>query len=511
METHLLNKNALLACVLASFALPGCNAQTDSSQQDSTGQAEGTVIVGSLDWREITTLPTNGPERVNGRAVGHMTIPEENGLCTGFLVATNIVMTNHHCVPTSASARDVTVTFNRTQGTDSSTWTQVRCDEFIGNNRTLDYALLRCQGSPGDTFGVVQLSDEAPIQNQDIYVVHQNCDYYTTADCEPNQKYSPGRVTRVDTEIGHNADTLGGSSGSPLFSRASHQVIGLHHVGLGGNALGRGVENTAIPIAAVVSHIERNFPEVRLGTTGGETPTPGADEGDTLEPNDTLSQATRATTLPFEFSALEISSASDNDVIELNLDRSMSVRFRIRFSHASGDLDIQLLDAVGDRITQSETTTNEELIERTLPAGRYYLHVYGYSGAMNEYSLSISSLTSSGTSSSDPYEPNNSLSTARSVVLPFTTSSNATIASPTDRDYFSFTTQVRKSISLSLNFNPSQQDLDLMLIDGRGNVIAKSESADRNERITMTVPAGTYRVQVLGYNGAVGNYSLSIR
>jgi hypothetical protein len=49
----------------------------------------------------------------------------------------------------------------------------VRCADFIGANQTLDDALLRCRGTPGDTFGSLALDDRALSPNRAIALLHQ--------------------------------------------------------------------------------------------------------------------------------------------------------------------------------------------------------------------------------------------------------------------------------------------------------------------------------------------------
>jgi hypothetical protein len=59
---------------------------------------------------------------------------------------------------------------------------------------------------------------------------------------------------------------------------------------------------------------------------------------------------------------------------------------KITFSNAAGDLDLEALNASGQRIGISETTNNEEIL--TVPAGAV-IRVYGYGGATGAYKLSV--------------------------------------------------------------------------------------------------------------------------
>src|SRR5690606_9835311 len=142
-----------------------------------------------------------------------------------------------------------------------------------GNDEELDFALLRCEGSPGAQYGTVNLARSAAAAGSDIYVIHQNCDYYNEQDCDPTKKISRGKLVKIrseDGEYAHNADTLGGSSGSPMFG-PNHEVIAIHHAGAGGWFNGRGYENYAVPMHKIVAKINSKFAGV---LTGGQTPAP---------------------------------------------------------------------------------------------------------------------------------------------------------------------------------------------------------------------------------------------
>jgi hypothetical protein len=57
---------------------------------------------------------------------------------------------------------------------------------------------------------------------------------------------------------------------------------------------------------------------------------------------------------------------------------------RIEFNHGDGDLDMEVLDAQGNRVGSSAGTGNSE--EVSVPAGGT-VHVFGFSGALNTYKL----------------------------------------------------------------------------------------------------------------------------
>jgi hypothetical protein len=64
---------------------------------------------------------------------------------------------------------------------------------------------------------------------------------------------------------------------------------------------------------------------------------------------------------------------------------------RLAFSHAAGDLDVQLLDSAGTVIQRSDGTSDSETLSLAgLAASTYRVRVYGYNGATNpSYSLTL--------------------------------------------------------------------------------------------------------------------------
>lgn len=60
----------------------------------------------------------------------------------------------------------------------------------------------------------------------------------------------------------------------------------------------------------------------------------------------------------------------------------------LAFAHADGDLDLELIDGDGVRIARSQGTSDTETIAHS-GAGPTWLRVYGYGGAINDYTLSV--------------------------------------------------------------------------------------------------------------------------
>ncbi len=233
----------------------------------STTQAIDKVIVGDFDpnWLGIESIE-NGQILEKSKAIGRLILPaKRNSACTAFLISDDMVMTNAHCVSKPEYAVGAKIYFNYLNEGEHNTFI---CNQFITSNKKLDYAILKCEGSPGSIFGKVKLSQVKPESGMHIYIIHQNCDYYQNRGCKRTKKVSFGMLTgQFSNRITHNADTLPGSSGSPIFSLDTHEVIGLHNNGSGheeinGRRNGRGKMNLGIKMYQIVREIQTIFPDL---------------------------------------------------------------------------------------------------------------------------------------------------------------------------------------------------------------------------------------------------------
>jgi hypothetical protein len=78
----------------------------------------------------------------------------------------------------------------------------------------------------------------------------------------------------------------------------------------------------------------------------------------------------------------------DIDHYAVNLNKEQTVRFKIEFTHANGDLELVLYDPSGVEIASSRGEDNFEQIEiKVTQSGRYVFAVWGFQGAVNKYDI----------------------------------------------------------------------------------------------------------------------------
>jgi hypothetical protein len=110
---------------------------------------------------------------------------------------------------------------------------------------------------------------------------------------------------------------------------------------------------------------------------------------DIYEPNDVCGSATPVGL--GSYPGLQIISGN-NDYYKISLQRNGTLTVTLSFTHANGDIDMELRDACpGGQVALSNGSTNTETIvyKNTGFTRNYYIRAYLFSGACNSYSMTI--------------------------------------------------------------------------------------------------------------------------
>lgn len=167
---------------------------------------------------------------------------------TGFLVDTDLLMTNNHVFPSKESARGARVQFNyqRDLANNLLPIDEYFCDPdsvFI-TDEGLDFTLVKMKGKPGAKWGFIGLPDQTNIsEGEDIFIIQH------PQGGEKMVSMSENMVTAViGDKIQYQTDTIGGSSGSPAFND-QWELVALHHAAVSsgvGKAMNEGIAIGAI-------------------------------------------------------------------------------------------------------------------------------------------------------------------------------------------------------------------------------------------------------------------------
>jgi len=200
---------------------------------------------------------------------------------------------------------------------------------------------------------------------------------------------------------------------------------------------------------------------------------------------------------------------ADEDWFAVNLNAGDTLDVNLLFTHANGDLDLQLRAPDGTVLrTSASVDDNEEILGYVVAnAGRYALRVRGYSGAENSYRLSIAVTPVVPVCPEDGYEDNDTQATA--TTYPGDPVVGQICAG--DVDFFKIALNVGDALTASLAFTHADGDIDLYLYGPTGNLIDWSVSTTNSESIAYTATAaGTYAVRVFGVGQAENAYTLTL-
>ncbi|WP_233624363.1 serine protease [Actinoplanes sp. ATCC 53533] len=165
-------------------------------------------------------------------------------LCTGWrLGANNRMLTNNHCFATSPGASGTEVWFNyqcaRCGSHDVSPPVKVWGERVLATDRTYDYTLFTVRNfAQVQNFGHLTFDTRRPVKGQGLYVPQHPAGMPTRIAGALGDRAGTCTVAdpaydgyAQDSDIAYYCDTEGGSSGSPVLSRATNRVVALHHFG----------------------------------------------------------------------------------------------------------------------------------------------------------------------------------------------------------------------------------------------------------------------------------------
>jgi V8-like Glu-specific endopeptidase len=199
-----------------------------------------------------------------GRAVARIRFIADNDgggyVCTGILVAPDLLLTNDHCPRSDSERKSTLVEFD--YDSSNAALTTLRLKETILANAELDFALYRLSDRPANR-QPLRLTEITVAENQALLIIQHPAGepkQVSIIDCRASGAQLDGITTRL-TDFGHLCDTLGGSSGSGVLDINSGQVIGLHHLGF--NSSSRQLVNRAVHIRLIADYIRgKNKPEI---------------------------------------------------------------------------------------------------------------------------------------------------------------------------------------------------------------------------------------------------------
>ncbi len=226
---------------------------------------------------------------------------------------------------------------------------------------------------------------------------------------------------------------------------------------------------------------------------------------DRYEPNNDPAHATELPDGHYE--NLQIC-AGDQDWFAVDLPANSFLDAQTTFSRASGDLDMYLIDASGQRTLASgkRIVDGETIHYASQRSQRAYVVVNGFNGAINRYTLTINRCVD------DPYEENDVPNQAKRISPGHYDLHLCQDSEHPDQDWFAVDLPANSALVVDLTFSNANGDLDLYLTNGNGSRTFSSGSTptDNEHAAVVIKTAQRVLINVDGYHGASNAYGMDV-
>jgi hypothetical protein len=353
-------------------------------------RGETTEMLGAPDYPSChNNVPTAWDW--TARSVAHLQFVENGGVyhCTGTLLNSTtgdydpILLTANHCFDTQSSAQSLSAYWFYNSGDDpSSTLPRSNGAALLSTGTASDFTLVRLRGAI-PTRSDVSLSgwDSAatPIGTQVVGLHHPSGSYKRFSSgsvstyCSSSATGGCANFTGVNWSSGL---TEGGSSGSGLWkgTGVNARLVGTLTGGTDGcNNPRDSYGSFGTTYQYISSHLQGGSDDGYDGGTG----------------NDSRGSATFIN--PGSYSNLIVKWA-DSDWYAVNVPAGYKITASTSFVNSYGDIDLALYrNSETSAVSLSETSANSETVTHTAAVGStYYLRVFLYDGARNDYNLNVS-------------------------------------------------------------------------------------------------------------------------
>lgn len=307
-------------------------------------------------------------------------------LCSGTLVnsqngdLTPYFLTAHHCISTNAVANTTTFYWffqtSTCNGTPPNIATVPKSNvaTLLSTGASSDYTLLMVEGSL--PCGLYWSGFNTAVANGAacVCISHPDGSWKRIAFGTKQNGFGCGGSNHIGMAYTGANGTEPGSSGGGMFRSDTQQIVGQLHCG---------PSSCNNPSSDDYGALSSSYPSISGLLTGG------SDDG--LEPNDSCGTAFLVS--EGTYGGLIVKSGYD-DWYKINLAGGAQISITLNFTHAYGDVDMQLWNSCGGSVVASSTgVSDSEFISYTNTGGssNFFLHVYlADCDTRNGYSMTLS-------------------------------------------------------------------------------------------------------------------------
>ncbi|MFK4771692.1 trypsin-like serine peptidase [Rhizobium sp. ZW T2_16] len=202
--------------------------------------ADPQLSIYDTDDRLNFTSVGNPTLSATGRAVIFISYldGESSRVCSGFVINSDEIMTNEHCVNSFAKCQTASIVFDYLQTNGVITMgEQRRCSEVIVSDRVLDYSVLKLDQPVPQIAPIAFAKTDVPVGVPTFLIQHPGGEHKQLAEvgCQVIDPKEPGLDPQQLSDVTHRCDTIGGASGSPIVTPTLDGqhfcVAALHHLG----------------------------------------------------------------------------------------------------------------------------------------------------------------------------------------------------------------------------------------------------------------------------------------
>jgi hypothetical protein len=209
----------------------------------------------------------------------------------------------------------------------------------------------------------------------------------------------------------------------------------------------------------------------------------------------------------------------DDDFYDVLLQGGDTLTVDLAFSHAEGDVDVQILGLLGIPLANGASSTDNESVSYTARSvGLFTIRVTlaADSGNMpgNPYAMNVTvTRTPAAMCTADGLEENDSAGAARSLTPG--NQSNLSVCTGDD-DFYAYTLAAGDDVTVNVSFSDAEGDIDVDLLNPAGTSVAAGSSSTDNESFAYTAAAaGRYVLRVYLYADGGANpgntYALNVQ